>query len=101
MRTEVDVPNPGGKLYPGMYAQVALETELHHNALTLPLAAIGTDTNGRFVYAVQQQHIVRLPIQIGIVESGIAEVVSGISERTVIIASLAGAPLPGAIVKAV
>lgn len=99
MRTEVDVANPGGKLYPGMYAQVALESDLHHNALTLPVAAIGTDANGKFVYAVERQRIVRLPVQIGIVDSGVAEVTSGVSDKMDIVASATGSPLPGTIVK--
>ena len=43
-------------------------------------------------------HIVRIPVQIGIVESGIAEVTSSISEKLDIVGSVAGAPLPGSAV---
>jgi len=79
MRTEIDVPNPGGRLYPGMYAQVSLETELHQNAMTLPVSSVGTDPNGKFVYVVQQGRIVRQPIQIGMTEGGMVEVLSGVA----------------------
>jgi RND family efflux transporter MFP subunit len=95
MRTEIDVPNPGGRLYPGMYAQVALDTELHHNALILPNTAVGTDPNGKFVYAVQHDRIVRMPVQIGIVQDGVQEIVAGVSENTEVVASVQTAPAPG------
>jgi len=101
MRTEIDVPNPGGRLYPGMYAQVSLETELHQNVLTLPVSSVGTDPGGKFVYAVQQGRIVRRPVQIGMTEGGMVEVLGGV-DGTMDVAMVAqGAPPPGTTVKAV
>jgi RND family efflux transporter MFP subunit len=99
MRTEIDVPNPGGRLYPGMYAQVALETESHRGTLTLPVSAVGTDANGRFAYVVRQDHVVRLPLQTGITEAGVVEIVSGLSDKDEVISSVQGAPAPGTNVK--
>ena len=99
MRTEIDIPNSDGRLYPGMYAQVSLETELHHNALTLPVSAVGTDSNGKFVYAVQQGKIVRQPVEIGMIEGGMAEVISGLADRAEIVMSVQGAPAPGSAAK--
>jgi len=99
MRTEIDLPNPGGRLYPGMYAQVSIETEMHPKVLALPAPAIGTDTKGKFVYAVQQQHVIRLPVQTGMTEGGMAEIVSGLSDKDEVISSVQGAPPPGSNVK--
>ena len=101
MRTEIDVPNPGGRLYPGMYAQVSLETELHQNALTLPVSSVGTDPNGKFVYAVQQGRIVRQPIQIGMTEGGMVEILGGVANNADVTATVQGAPPPGTVVKPV
>jgi RND family efflux transporter MFP subunit len=101
MRTEIDVPNVGGRLYPGMYAQVTLETELHRNALTVPAPSVGTDPNGKFVYAVQQGKIVRQPVHIGMTEGGMAEIVSGLPDTAEIVMSVQGAPVPGTIVKTI
>ncbi len=95
------LPNPGNRLYPGMYAQVALETVVHHNALTLPASAIGTDGSGKFVYAVQQGRIVRQPVQTGMSDAGVAEVVGGLSGDELVLSSVQGAPAPGTTVKAV
>lgn len=101
MRTEIDVPNPGGLLYPGMYAQVSLETDLHRNALTLPVSSVGTDPNGKFVYAVQQGRIVRQPVQIGMTEGDMVEVLSGLADNMDVTMVLQGSPPPGTTVKAI
>ncbi len=101
MRTEIDVPNPGGRLYPGMYAQVSLETELHPNVLTLPVSSVGTDPGGRFVYAVQQGRIARQPVQAGMTEGGMVEILGGLADRTEVAMAVQGAPPPGTAVKAV
>lgn len=101
MRTEIDVPNRDGRLYPGMYAQVALQTETHSNALTLPVSAVGMDGRGNFVYAAREDRIVRLPVKIGMVESGIAEIMDGLSDRTEVVPSIQGAPAPGTAIKSV
>jgi len=99
MRTEIDVPNADGALYPGMYAQVSLETEHHDNALTLPVSAIGTNPDGKFVYTVQQGRIVREAVRIGMTEGGVVELLGGIGEVAEIVLSIQSAPLPGTAVK--
>ena len=99
MRTEIDVPNPEGLLYPGMYAQVSLETELHQNALMLPAAAVGSDPNGKFVYAIQQGRIVRQAVQTGMTEGGMTEVLGGIADSAEVAMAIQGAPPPGTTVR--
>jgi RND family efflux transporter MFP subunit len=99
MRTEIDIENPDGTLYPGMYAQVSLETENHANALTLPVTAVGSDSTGRFVYAVQQGRIVRETVQVGMIEGGVAEILAGLSDNAEVVKSVQAAPLPGTVVK--
>ena len=44
MHTEVDVPNPGRVLMPGLYADATLTLERHDKALAVPLQAV--DRNG-------------------------------------------------------
>jgi RND family efflux transporter MFP subunit len=99
MRTEIDVPNLDGKLYPGMYAQVSLETEVHPRALTVPAAAVGNDPTGAFVFVVREGRIARQPVKMGISQGGTVEVVEGISEGLEILKSIQGAPAPGSAVK--
>src|SRR6266481_6337601 len=78
MRTEIDLPNPEERLYPGMYAQVSLDMNTHPNALTLPAAAVGSDSGGNFVYTVTGDRITRVPIKIGLADNGNIEVTAGL-----------------------
>jgi RND family efflux transporter MFP subunit len=56
MDTEVDVPNPGFTLVPGMYAEVNFTTESRSHALTVPVTAVdlnaGRDTAGKVMVVV-------------------------------------------------
>jgi RND family efflux transporter MFP subunit len=98
MRTEIDVPNRDGKLYPGMYAQVSLETENHPHVLTVPASAIANDANGAYVYVVEQGRIARQPVKPGITEGGVVEV-QGLAEEAEVVKASEGAPSPGSSVK--
>jgi RND family efflux transporter MFP subunit len=98
MRTEIDVPNPDGKLYPGMYAQVSLETEVHRHVVTVPATAVANDATGAYVFVVRQGTIARQSVKPGINESGAVEV-EGLSENEDVLKTAQGAPAPGTAVK--
>src|ERR1700730_9668497 len=91
MRTEVDLPNPKERLYPGMYAEVSLEMNRRPNALTVPAAAVGSDSDGSFVDTIIDNHITRLAIKTGLTDNGRVEVTAGLSEETPVVASTKGA----------
>jgi membrane fusion protein (multidrug efflux system) len=96
---EVEVPNPGYRLKPGMYARVDLTTESRENALTVPSNAI-VDVEGKtgvFVAGDGQtpqpasnpparggqdagMTAKFQPVEIGIREAAQVEITSGISE---------------------
>src|SRR6516162_2628435 len=59
MRTEIDLPNPDERLYPGMYAEVSLEMKRRDDAFTVPLSAVDSDANGPFVYTVEDGRVIR------------------------------------------
>jgi RND family efflux transporter MFP subunit len=99
MRTEIDLPNPEERLYPGMYAEVSLEMNQHPDALTVPAAAVGTDSTGNFVYTVTDNHIARLAIKIGLTDDGRTEVMDGLSKDTPVVTTFRGAPPPGTAVR--
>ena len=100
MRTEIDVPNPEGKLYPGMYAQVSLQTEVHRRALEVPASAIGADPSGSYVYVVRQGRIARQAVKTGIAQGALVELVSGVGDDADIVKTIQGAPTPGSPVNA-
>jgi len=92
MRTEIDLPNPNERLYPGTYAEVSLEMNLRPNALTVPTAAVGSDGDGDFVYTITDHRITRLAVKTGLTANGRIEVTAGLSEETPVVASTKGAP---------
>jgi multidrug efflux pump subunit AcrA (membrane-fusion protein) len=85
MRTEIDLPNPEERLYPGMYAEVSLEMNRRPDALTVPAAAVGSDGVGSFVYIITDNRITRLAINIGLTDSGRTEVTGGLSKETPVV----------------
>jgi RND family efflux transporter MFP subunit len=95
MRTEIDLPNPEERLYPGMYAEVSLEMNRRLDVLTVPAAAVGSDGDGHFVYAITNHRITRVPIKVGLTDNGRVEVTAGLSEETPVVATIKGVPLPG------
>jgi RND family efflux transporter MFP subunit len=99
MRTEIDLPNPEERLYPGMYAEVSLEMNRRRDALTVPAAAVGSDGLGNFVYTVSDNRISRLAINIGLSDRGRTEVTGGLSTETPVVTTFRGAPPPGTAVR--
>jgi HlyD family secretion protein len=79
LRAEIDLPNPDGRLRPGMYAYATLSIDLP-NLLTLPRAAVVTEgdvTRGyrSYCYQVVEGKVRRLPIELGAGDSQRVEVV--------------------------
>jgi RND family efflux transporter MFP subunit len=74
LRTEVDVPNPKGKLLPGMYVQATI-TVRHPDVWTLPASAVLTEGEETFCYRVEGGKAVRTPLQVGLRGGGLVEVV--------------------------
>jgi RND family efflux transporter MFP subunit len=65
LRTEIDLPNPDGKLRPGMYVSVTIVAE-HKNVWALPAAAVVTQGEQTFCYRVEGGKVVRTPVQVGL-----------------------------------
>ena len=94
MRTEIDLPNPEERLYPGTYAQVSLEMNRRPDALTVPTAAVGSDVDGNFVYIISDNRITRLAVKTGLTDNGRIEVTAGLSAETPVVTSTKGVPPP-------
>jgi RND family efflux transporter MFP subunit len=99
MRTEIDLPNTDERLYPGMYAQVSLELGRRNDVLAVPVTAIGSDAQGTFVFAVQDNRIERKAVKVGIRDNGRAEIIEGLSENAAVVVAVKSAPAAGTAVK--
>ena len=60
MDTEVDVPNPGLILVPGMYAEVNLQIEKRTNALAVPLDAVDGAGDAAQAWTVDSAGVIRI-----------------------------------------
>ncbi len=79
MAAEVDIPNPGYLLKPGMFSKVNIVSEMHKNILVVPVSCIITQDDHKAVFVVSNGSARLVPIEEGIESDGMAEVKSGIS----------------------
>lgn len=81
MDTEVDVPNPGLTLIPGMYAEVTLRLDGSSHALALPVEAIDRSGTRPQAYAVTPGGVIHIvPVMTGIETDQQIEVRSGLTQ---------------------
>jgi membrane fusion protein (multidrug efflux system) len=75
---EVHLTNPGD-LRPGMYGRGAIVTEVHKDALVVPVAAVQISDQRTFVYLVQGDKVRRVEVKTGVDGGDWLEIVSGLS----------------------
>jgi RND family efflux transporter MFP subunit len=96
MHTEVDVPNPGGKLIPGTYAEADLTLNQRGEVLTVPIQAIDRSGDNAGVMVVQSDGTVgRRPVTLGLQTADYVEVAAGLSKGDQVILSDRGSLKPG------
>ncbi len=79
LHTEVDVPNAGGELRPGMYAQVTIDLAERENAVVVPGAAVVIQDNRPWCFVLEEGKAVRKPVVVGIKSADEVEIASGLS----------------------
>lgn len=94
MLTEVDLENPKGSLYPGMYADVRLVLERHPNALSLPLSAVGGN-HSHYVLIVRHGRIKKAPVTLGIDNGRHVEITSGLAGNNLVVCNINNSLRPG------
>jgi len=89
---EIEVPNPGFRLKPGMYARVRLKVADRPNALTVPAAAVVFTQNQKGVFIPTEGNVAQFQaVEFGLQDDQHAEVLSGIDEGATVIATGASA----------
>lgn len=88
MHTEVDVPNPGHVLIPGLYAEATITLEHKPDALAVPLQAVDHAGDQTSVYVVNPSGKIEVRrVVLGIQTATSAEVVSGLEEGEMVVVS--------------
>jgi HlyD family secretion protein len=83
--TEIDIPNPGGKLRPGLYAYATVIVAEHKDVLTIPTTAVVQDKDKAFCVTVVAGKAVRKAIETGLIDGARTEVVSGLGESELVV----------------
>jgi RND family efflux transporter MFP subunit len=100
MQVEIDVPNPGYHLQPGMYADVVLAADSRKDVPTVPVNAIQRDQNKTSVLVVDPQNRVQArEVQTGVQSSNNVEIVAGLSAGERVIVGNLGSYQPGELVR--
>ena len=77
---EIEVPNPGFRLKPGMYARVRLTLERRPDALTVPSNAVVDADGKRGVFMVKDQIAKFVVTKVGLSDGDRIEIVEGLKE---------------------
>jgi RND family efflux transporter MFP subunit len=78
---EIEVPNPGFRLKPGMYARVRLTVDRRPNALTVPRNAVVDNEGKRGVFLVDDGNVARFaPVKTGLQDAERVEVLEGLND---------------------
>ena len=84
---ELRVPNPEGKILPGMFVRVDLVKTVFRRALSVPLYAVITQADRSFVYVEEKGRARRRDVQLGILVGWEVQVASGLKqgERVIVV----------------
>ena len=82
---EIEVPNPGYRLKPGMFARVRLTVDRRPDALTVPRNAVIDSEGKRGVFLVDGQTAKFQPVTTGLQDNDRIEILEGLAEGTRVI----------------
>jgi RND family efflux transporter MFP subunit len=85
METEVEVPNPNGRLTPGMYATVRLVLEQSKNALTVPLQAVTLGQKPTVVILNGKDRLEQRDVTLGLQTPDKVEIRSGLADNELVL----------------
>ena len=83
---EIELPNPDGRLRPGMYARVEFPRRTLTDAVLVPLVAVVDLEQERVVYVVEEERAVRRSVELGSVLGDEVVIVRGLEagERLIV-----------------
>jgi multidrug efflux pump subunit AcrA (membrane-fusion protein) len=79
MGIEVDIPNPGTKLNPGMFARVEAVVDTRTGVLTVPMEALRVGDGRPSVMVVRNNVVEPVAVELGAADARGVEVVKGLA----------------------
>jgi multidrug efflux pump subunit AcrA (membrane-fusion protein) len=80
LQTEINVPNPGRLLKPGMFARIEVTLTDKPDALAIPKEAVLEEGGKQAVFVVEGSQALRKPVVTGIEQGPFIEVVEGLKD---------------------
>ena len=90
MRTEIDIPNQGNILKPGMYRAVTLTLEERPQAITLPSRALHTAGQKKFTYSVVESRLRKIEVETGLDDGITVEITKGLEGDEIVVLATRG-----------
>jgi membrane fusion protein, multidrug efflux system len=87
MLTEVDIDNPHRMVYPRSYAHVTIDLVRHPDALSVPVAALGSSGGSPQLIVVNNGRLAQISVQTGINDGSYVEITSGLSPDALVVAT--------------
>ncbi len=98
IRLKAEFPNPDNRLWPGMFVTVTFAPRVLQGAATVPVQAVQTGPDGKFIYVIGGDSKVALqPVNVSLIQEGIA-VVEGVAPGVRVVVEGAQNLRPGSIV---
>jgi RND family efflux transporter MFP subunit len=98
IRLKAAFPNADSRLWPGMFVAVSIAPRLLTGALTLPVQAVQTGPERKFVYLIGDEGKVSVvPVKVSLIQDGIA-VIEGIAAGSRVVLEGAQNLRPGSVV---
>ncbi len=84
---ELSVPNPDERILPGMFARVELVKTVYDRALAIPLYAVITQQDERFVYVEKEGRAEKRVVELGVLVGWQVQVKAGLGpgERVIVV----------------
>lgn len=85
IRLRARVPNPDGRLSPGLFARIRIVVQERPDAILVPEAAVFQDGGSLFIYRVEGGRAVKTPVTIGQRRPGVVEVRDGLARDAMVV----------------
>jgi cobalt-zinc-cadmium efflux system membrane fusion protein len=86
VQVRCDLPNLDGRLLPGMYATIAVESDPDDQAFVIPLTAVFTEGDADYVFiALDENHYLQRPVEIGLRLKDKAVITQGLQPKELLV----------------
>lgn len=79
VKVRTEVPNPGGRLKPDMFANVEIITDLHRTAISIPQTAVLNDGGKTVVFVADGSGFKKVVVTAGIQSNDRVEIIEGLA----------------------